>query len=448
MKQLFAPFAGPALILSLVLWSACTKSTPFGSTLLEEEAAQYAFTDTISLNITVEPEDSVRTSDRTSSSSYLLCGELIDPVFGKTRSDLFTLFRIVNPTAALRPSDVVDSVVMFLRYRGAGVYGDTMQPQTLRVHRLAMGNQLEWGRDYYSDDQLAAGDEIGVLENFLPRPNKSDSLFTAASKAPYVRIKLSPAFATEIDNLDSTTQAVDTLLWAALRGLRITTSAGVAPGAMLAFDLNDVNYSVLRVYYHRGADARTTNFEFAGGNKFTHFEHDYSGTPAGASIGQANPDLLFVQGAAGLRLKIELPYAAQLPSDVVINKAQLQLTSATVPGDNTTLFPLAGQLVLNEFRDTALTAVPDLLYSLQNTSGTNFSLFGGQPEATVDNGTTVQRYLLTLSDYFQRAVEDSTRNTLYLSVYPQSNSVRRAVFHGPSSPTFRARLVLKYSRIQ
>jgi hypothetical protein len=40
--------AGIALA-GLVLWAACTKPTPFGSDLLDDQLADYAYTDTVSL---------------------------------------------------------------------------------------------------------------------------------------------------------------------------------------------------------------------------------------------------------------------------------------------------------------------------------------------------------------------------------------------------------------
>lgn len=447
MKRITAHLAGWSVILTAVLWSACTKSTPFGSELLGSDQLEYAFTDTMTVRVTVEHEDSVRTSDRTATQTTFLCGSVDDPIFGKTTADLYTLCRLVDPADRLRSTDVIDSVVMFLRYRPAGVYGDTTQDQTLRIYQVDAGQGISWTRDYYALDQIPASEEIGALENFRPRPNKSDSLFLAASKAPYLRVKMHAAFHDKLLALDSATQATDTLLWKALRGFKITTSAAAAPGAMLAFDLNEANYSRMRVYFHRDTSAQTTDFEFDGGNKFVHFSHDYGASPAGQRIGQANPDYLFVQAGQGLRLKVELPYADRLPSNVVINKAQLELTAVELPGDNKALFPLPGQLILNERLDTSFQPIPDVLYSLGPNSTGGFSLFGGQPEKSLDNGVTVDRYLLTLSEYIQRVVEDPNRNTIYLSVFPQATSIARAVFYGPGSATFRARVTLKVTHI-
>jgi hypothetical protein len=50
-------------------WSACSEPTPFGADLLEDQVAQLEFTDTLSLQFTLEREDSLLTSDRSSIAS-------------------------------------------------------------------------------------------------------------------------------------------------------------------------------------------------------------------------------------------------------------------------------------------------------------------------------------------------------------------------------------------
>ena len=329
MKYKLLPLAAPLVIaFTALLWTACNKPTPFGANLLIDQLDEYVFTDTLAVRYTVELEDSVITS---TTGSHYLCGELDDPIFGKSRADLFTLLRLENLNPQFDSTTMtVDSIVMYIRYSSLGVYGDTLQPQTLRVLRLT--DPIQYNKNYYSDDELTAGVEIGRVDNFLPRPRTADSLFVATSTAPYLRVKLDNNFGRELLHMDSTKTASDTAFWRLLRGLKIVSSASATPGAMLAFNLEDVNYSRVRLYYTKAQDTVPKKFDyfFAGVKKFAHYTHDYAGTPAGQKINQESDDLLYLQGMQGLRLKVEFPTAHTL-NNLIVNKAELELTVATLP---------------------------------------------------------------------------------------------------------------------
>ena len=450
MKDKLLPLAASLTIaLVALLWTACNKPTPFGAELLDDQVANYAFTDTLSVRYTIQREDSVITS---STASHYLCGELNDPVFGKSRAELFTLLRLANLDPGFDSTTMtVDSIVLFMRYSSLGVYGDTLQRQTLRVLRLT--SPIQYTKNYYSDDSLPAGAEIGRVDDFLPRPRTADNLFVATSTAPYLRVKLDNSFGRELLHMDSTKTASDTAFWRLLRGLKIVTSAaGATPGAMLAFNLEDVNYSRVRLYYTKAQDTipKTYDYFFVGVKKFARYTHDYAGTPAGQKIGQVSDDLLYVQGMQGLRLQLEFPTANAL-NDLIVNKAELELTAATLPGD--VLFP-AEQLVLTQVQgDSTSVFTSDVLYSLGPSFSEGFTRFGGYPESVLVNGLRVTRYRLSLSDVFQQIVDDDSssdlkKRTLYLSVYPQNRSGQRAILYGPKSAVFPAKLNLKYTRLQ
>ncbi len=452
MKYKLLPMAA-SLVIAFValLWTACNKPTLFGSELLDDPSADYVFTDTLAVRYTIQREDSVITS---STASHYLCGELNDPVFGKSRAELYTLLRLANLDPGFDSTTMtVDSIVMYMRYSSLGVYGDTLQPQTLRVFRLT--SPIQYNKNYYSDDSLSVGAEIGRVDNFLPRPRTADSLFVATSTAPYLRIKLDNSFGRELLHMDSTQTASDTAFWRLLQGLKVVSSApGATPGAMLAFNLEDVNYSRVRLYYTKAQDTvpKIYDYFFAGVKKFAHYTHDYAGTPAGQKIGQESDDLLYVQGMQGLRLQLEFPTANAL-NDLIVNKAELELTVATLPGDLPSLYP-AEQLVLTQVQgDSTSVFTSDVLYSLGASFSEGFTRFGGYPESVLENGLQITRYRLSLSDVFQQIVDDDNssdlkKRTLYLSVYPQNRSAQRAILYGPKSAVFPAKLNLKYTKLQ
>lgn len=446
--------AALAIAFMALLGTACNKPTPFGSELLEDLTDKYGFTDTLSVRCTLQREDSVITS---SSASYYLCGELNDPIFGKSSSEIFTQLRLDNLDPGFDPAKMsVDSIVMYLRYNSTGVYGDTLQPQTLRVFRL--NDVIQYSKNYFSDDVLSTGAEIGRVNNFLPRPRSTDSLFSTTTKAPFLRVSLDNSFGNELLNMDSMQTATDTAFWRALRGLKITTSApGANPGAMLAFNLDETGYSRVRLYYSQVVDTGTVHrvfdYFFGGGKKFSHYSHDYSGTQVEPKIGQESTDLLYLQSMQGIRVKLEFPTAALL-NNVIINKADLELTVATVPGDLTsTVLRPADQLILTQVQgDSTTVFTSDVLYSLGSALSEGFTRFGGYPETKTVNGTALTTYHLSLSDVFQTMVDDDgavnlKNRTLYLSIYPQNRTAQRLIGYGPKSSIYPLKLNLKYTRL-
>jgi len=437
-----------------IFWTACNKPTPFGADLLDDQVADYAFTNNIEVRCTVEREDSVITS---SAADYYLCGELNDPIFGKSTAELFTHLRLDNLDPGFDKTKMaVDSVVMYLQYSNTGVYGDTLQPQTLRVLQVDNGKEIRYDRNYYSNNELPASTEIGRVDNFLPRPRTSESLISTTTKAPYLRVRLNDSFGRELLEMDSAITASDTLFWKTLRGLKIVTATqGASPGAMLAFNLNNPAFSRVRLYYSVDRDTgiahQVFDYFFVGARKFVHYTHDYAGTPAGAKIDQVSDDLLYVQGIQGLRLKLEFP-SADTFNNLIVNRAELEFTVASLPGDLPSLLP-ADQLILTKLQgDTLQVFTNDILYSIGTTRDEGFSRFGGYLEEIFVNDLKINRYRLSISDVFQQMVDDDgaldlKNRTLYLSVYPQNRSARRSVLYGPGSTTYPAKLNLKYTRL-
>lgn len=446
-------FPAYLLLAALAFWAACNKPSPFGAELLDDQIADYAFTDTLSLRCSLLQEDSALTSDRSSTAAYFLCGQLNDPTFGVSQAEIFSLLRLdeLDPNFDAA-TDQLDSIVLFLKYDPAGFYGDSTQAVSLRVSRLTQ--QLRWDEDYYSNESLAVGEELGAVENFQPKHNtlltNPFDTASAATKHAYLRVPLSQSFGQYLLGLDSALMVSDSLFWQQLLGIRIAAYSSAVPGPMLSFDLND-NVSRVRMYYTRDTSQLTFDYFFTGANKFGHYTHDYIGTPVAPLLDREAPERLYLQGMAGVRMKVEIPYADKL-EDLAVNKAELVFTLADVPGDPAGLEP-ADQLVVTELRgDTAFVLIRDVLYSLGSTGTAGFVAFGGSPESRVVGGTTVKQYRLTITDRFQEMVDDKTgdlkNRTLYVNVYPQRLSAMRSVLYGPQSATFPAKLELKYTRIQ
>jgi hypothetical protein len=450
MKQKLPAIAG-ILLAALVLWTGCKKPGALGYELLDDEYTDYNFTDTISIRCTIEREDSSLTSDLSSTAEYFLCGSINDPEMGKSSSEIFSLLigKNLNPNFDTT-MHAFDSIVLYLTYDLRGFYGDTLQPQSLHILRVDNGYEIKDDKEYYSNHSFPANTEIGRLENFYPKPSASDSLFEGL-EGSFVKLTLDPAFGQELFNIDSLIYAADTLFQAKLRGLKImSTSTGT--GAMMAFDLNNSSLSRIRLFYHLKSDSTALNYDyfFKGANKFTHFTHDHSGSPAGQLIDQVSEEKLYVQGMEGLRVKIEFPYA-HLLNKIAVNQAELVLH---VADENTSLLP-ADQLFLTQYseEDTTFVLTSDVLYSFGSNLTGGFGDFGGDPNKVVINGTSVTQYRMSLSELFQHIVDDDAstdtkKRTVYMGVFPRSRTANRAVLYGPKSLSFPAKLELKYTLVK
>jgi hypothetical protein len=422
------------------LFFSCTKSTPFGADLLEDQLADLD-TQEIPVICTIEQEEVQVTADRNASYSYFLCGQMNDPEFGGSSSEVFAQFKnISNPNYT---NVRFDSAFLILPYAAAGVYGDTTTTQTLRIFQLA--DTIANSYNYKSTDNIAVTNEIGSVENFLPRPRTLAKILDTASttvKAAHLKVPLSTAFGESLLAIDSTTMTNEFLFWKATRGLKITSTTSATPGAMLAFNLNSSS-CFIRVYYTQNDTVRkTANYSLATGNKFMHFNHDYTGTPAAAAMATANPDLLYLQGMNGLRLKLEFPTAQSLDK-VLINKAELELSALS----STLLLSEASQLATyNKTTDSTYALTNDANYSL--TVGSNsFQYFGGFPEK--EGG--VQKYRMTMTKRFQEMVDatdgDPKSRTIYIYVYPRQLSAARSIIYGVNNPTNPLKMKLKYTKL-
>lgn len=443
------------IILSLFgLWTACSRPTAFGADLLGDETADYDYTDTLTIQFSLEREDSLLTSDRSSTTSYFLCGALKDPIMGNSTAEIYSLIQlgVLDPGFDI-DRQKIDSVVLYLHYRAEGVYGDTLQPLSLKVFRL--DDALDPDGNYYSTQSIPASTEIGRLDQFLPRPRTLDSLFSTTSRAAFLRIRLDDSFGDTLLRMDSLSLTDDTLFYKRIRGIKMEVSpvGGASPGAILAFNLNDAVYSRIRMYYTQDDTLKTFyDYFFEGCNKFVHFTHNYTGTQAGQLIDKPSDDLLFLQGMNGLRLKMVIPYVNSL-SNIVVNDADLILNTAEVSGDLPVLDKNpANQLIFTyAVGDTAYFFTQDVNYSIGATGTGGFDLFGGFPVETTENGVTFNQYKMALSDRLQKMIENTSTDinakTIYISIYPQNRNAMRSILYGPKSTKFPAKIALKYTRL-
>jgi hypothetical protein len=447
-------FAIALAAFGLLFWQ-CTKPTPFGAELLDDQIADF-FGDSLDLTCTYErASDTTITADRTSSFDYFLLGQLKDPKLGTTTVDLYSSFRRFASDTVDISAFKYDSAQLVMSFNTLGFYGDTFSTQNVVVHELA--EVLDFNKGYKAGDVLPVADEIGRLENLQPKPRTRTKFLDTSANAlrlAHIKIPLTEAFGKKLLEIPVAQSKVPTELQKIFKGIKIESRpVGSGAGAIMGLNINSSATSFIRLYYHVNDTVQDyTDFVMSVGgtdqqvSKFMHIEHDYSGTNVETNLNQPNPAELYLQGMGGLRLKVELP-ATNVLNDVLINKAELQFFA-----EQSKEYPASSQIsALRINSSDKLSITSDLAYSLEVADG--FVLFGGNPRTT--SNTNLVKYQMTFTDYLQGIVKDiqtdPKKRVLYLDFLNSDNGIlltpTRTVIFGPTHPQYPMKLRLKYTKL-
>lgn len=442
-----------ALCVGLVLvgWHSCTKSTIVGSDLLDDEVADLGFTDTLSLEIVTVREDSVlmKSAESPSSLTPALCGQLNDPFFGRSSSEIYTEVFLTGVGTSILENDI-DSVVLSMVYDTTGLYGELDQPVSVDVFRMA--EPMDLSAAYYSDVEFMTDPTpIGSLDGFVPRPADSLTIIRADDTSevkPMLRIPLSTEFANELSMVtDTTLLSLDSFQnW--LPGINVVMSSG--ENTMLSFNLNDAQSSIT-VYYSDVAEDQYGEYSFAFNVQqlqiqvqVAHFEHDYAGSQVEPFIGdpELGDSLVFIQSMSGLNAEITIPGLENLQNKL-INQAQLEFFMAMIPENDTAIYPEARQLITRTRDDEGgLVIARDPLQALQ---AQQLGVFGGNAHVVDTAGDKRIRYLMNVTASVQDIVAGRAENKIYVSSYLKQYQPRRVMLYGPGHPEYPARLRLTFT---
>ncbi|HHH49927.1 MAG TPA: DUF4270 family protein, partial [Saprospiraceae bacterium] len=167
-----------ALIASMLLLTACTKSTPIGSELIDQDQVELKFRDDFKIIAKSINVDSVKTygpQENEQLNSYL-CGRYEDPVFGKVEASIFTQLALEGamlPDFITKEGTVIlDSVILSLVYDSTKVYGDELAlPQKISIH--TMFEALDRADTYYSNQSFGYSPNPIGEKTFFPRVRDS-----------------------------------------------------------------------------------------------------------------------------------------------------------------------------------------------------------------------------------------------------------------------------------
>lgn len=273
-------------------------------------------------------EDSLRTDEL----SNCLLGSYVDPVFGKTTASFYTQLGLATPNPTLG-AFTIDSVHIRLRYASPSHYG-ALDPQTFSVQRITQ--QFYKDSDYYSSSELTtSGVELMLpgFETITPKTT-GNTVLGNDTLDPMLVLRLNPSIGTDILNgVAGGNLASETAFNNFFYGLRIAVNnpaQAVNSGGILYFNLTDSDTRMV-IYYTEGTTQKQMAFPISTNQaRFSHFEHDYTGTPVADQL--ANPSqgqkFFYTQSMAGVHSIINIPGIdglKKLGGNIIIHKAELSL---------------------------------------------------------------------------------------------------------------------------
>jgi hypothetical protein len=419
------------LLLLAFYLSSCQDPTTLGTDLLDEDQAKVDYTDTFSVRAATVRGDSVVTyiPTRLNQLSSYLFGDFRDPVFGRSVSSVYTQLRLKSIKPDFTDA-VLDSIVLVLPYDTTGLYGK-IQGETFGIEVFRVIEPISTSKVYYSNDSFQVDVQpLGSMEFFPNLDSVPVIQYVSATTQdtisfPHLRIPLSQTLGEELLSLDTTVtrSSVDFIEY--FNGIHFRPT--LPTGGLLSFDLNNQPFRGGIYLYYRddGGVKREFQFEI---NEFAarmvNYQHDYEGSPAGEVLGnfEAGDTALYLQGMAGLNAEIQLPDLSGLGERVIVNKAEL-IVELKMPQSGE-LFEPAGQLLLSTIENGRLRSISDVSIANNPQSVGMDRGFGG-----LLNEETGQ-YTMNISTHFQEVLEGIRPRTLYLSVFPKSETARRMILRG------------------
>ena len=466
-------------LLILLTFAACTDPITVGSDLLDEDRATVGETTDLPFTARVVRGDSIWVLNG-NGPSYVQgpefsFGEIDDPTFGRTTHGVYLPPRLprnatgttVVPDFATLINLSVDSVVLILPLDTTqGVYGPGREFPYRAVEILEPIETL--GENIYSDFAPAVGTvDLGADPTFTvdlsSRLVRDTTITKPAFRQPHLRIRMSDAFATRIENLQPTDYGADTLFRERFAGIYLVPD-GPTEGLINIQPIEGNNvtpYGGYNVYY-TDSSGTATFYRMPLQVVLPRYEYDYANSLVGELLADTTEsDLLAVAGKGGVMTEITFGDLSEY-SGRIINRASLELPVASVPGVSYSDYRLPQRLELfyRPVADGPMIGIQDkidIIRTRGNTVNGSFFLRGG-----LETEGNLSYYSPALSLHLQRIINGEAPPRIYVRAYPlaaadyggtngilfapvSDTDPGRALLNGPNSGTNPAYLRVTFT---
>ena len=437
-----------SVLLAATLLHACTKPVPIGEDFVEDDQIDVLEVDTFSLvTRTINPGPIIIYDSLPSLSSYL-AGNLTDPIFGQSSSQIFGELRMVFPGGEFPENASLDSVVLGLAYDTLNAFGN-YQSEKIDVSVYRLTEDMEFKQRYFSDASfMTESAPIGQLEDFVPLLRKNVQIYQedrngnidTITLPPQLRLRIDDAIGEEFLSYDTTVLDNNEAFTEMFKGINLRVDS---ENSMIAFRLLSQNATMTMFYKEADTIPRSFTLAFTletdnfsrGSALLPTFSHDHSNAPIEDFIDneEMGDSLLFTQGMAGVEFEVEIPYIQNIDNNLV-NYAELTFTVAELPEDNSMLFAPVDQLTAvyqDEEQDNRL-VVDALLAEFENNRKEFIQeAFGGYVQEKDENGVTLHHYSMKLTTQVARMLDEEVPNKIIIRPRLKSRTASRVVVYGP-----------------
>ena len=334
------------LLISLFILNSCKNQDSVGLGVNPSSQINGKLVDTSTIFVNTVRDDSVVTSGIGKNP----LAWFNDPVFGTTESNLAASLSLPGASGYALPSGTItiDSIRLVMPFID-GFYGDSVASNyKLNVYQLT--EKYDETKGYYNNKtwKYNSSNLLGSL-TFKARTHDSVKIYNIITGKPDSLIKVPAQLRVPINNsfiisnffnASSATLSSNSVFQSIVKGLYITLDKNQTTGAggILMFDKGDT----LSVYckINNGIVVDTTQIKLPITGLAANIIHTYSATINAALLpSSTSANTFYLQGLGGLRTRISFPnFFANLrndllkrDSDIVINRAELVITPATVP---------------------------------------------------------------------------------------------------------------------
>lgn len=453
------------IFMAITAMFSCSDPAVIGSELLQEDQVDLQFTDEILVQAKTIEGQPLQTF-----SPFLGLqldrhpfGNFTDPLVGTTAASIYTQVALGIQSAPENEIIAFDSVVLSLAYDTLGNYGDLSEEFDLEVKLIE--EVIDENGDYFSDQTFQTGsDLIGSLK-FIPAiaervtiTDYSSGADSTVSAAPHVRIHLNDNFQ-DLFKQDTAVFRSDSLVKDRVKGIYIAPSVNSSNGGIVNFNFNNSISKITFYYKQGGRDVQEFELDFNIGNpaRVLNFSQDYSESIVDPIIRNNSDSLVFIQGLKGFNAQITFPEVEDF-RNIVVNKAELELTVADLSLIDTSLYPLTTQLIASSVNNDSKNIIFDVRAALFANNPVNTNVFGGDPRVVEVDGVPLIKYTINLSGYFQQMLEGTSVNTISLSagadqvseydqITPKPIDASKVIFYGPNHPQYPLKLNLTYTKL-
>lgn len=425
------------VLASSIMLNACKSEGDLGINLVPDLGGDgVKVVDTISIDTRVMLDDSIRT--RNTATQPL--GFMSDNVYGRTQTSIFTQLRPTGEGVNFGTNLTLDSLVLALAIEG--FYGDTTQELTLQVFEITQA--LSADSSYFSNTRVAISNVPFATFKYSPRPfsrvssneiiNNVDSLTTLPAQ---LRIPLPESLALRFFAASGTSDLQNQANFLNFfKGLCVKATDASGKGVVINVNPTSLN-SALSLYYKTNGQRRKFNFIITNElQRFSTFEHDYTGSTINQvlNINNHSGGDMYVQGLAGVKTFIKLPFINNFETDKVLAINKAELVFEVVNGTEKPPFSPPAELVL--FRVDSI-GQPILIEDQFE------SHFGG-----VYNAET-KTYKFGLTNYLQSTISKTVPDYgLYLMALNTSTRANRVNLHNSAANLGKPKLTIIYTQLK